>query len=126
MHDGHFDGRYHVKETGLARFEKVRKIMPKILDVEQSSQSVVRDLTDFVLPNELWKVLGFDHMEFNKQNNGSDTAIPVKRDFGLTSVRKSYRCKFRAHVTKTFKENKKTVKSLYLDEKGCRDQLSEL
>ena len=114
------------KKTGLARFEKVRKIMPKILTVEQSSQCVLRDMTDFVLPDELWKILGFDHMEFKKRiawvrhcDSGQARFWASPAFENLTGVSSEL-------MQNTFKENKKTVKSLYLDEKGCRDQLRAL
>ena len=83
-------------------------------------------MTDFVLPNELWKVLGFDHKEFNKHiawvrhcDSGQARFWASPAFENLTGVSSEL-------MTKTFKENKKTVKSLYLDEKGCRDQLRAL
>ncbi len=114
------------KKTGLARFEKVRKIMPKILDVEQSSQCVVKDMTDFLLTNDLLYALGLNSMEFKKRivwirhcNSGKAGFWASPAFENLTGVSSEL-------MTKTFKENKKTVKSLYLDEKGCRDQLRAL
>jgi len=111
-------------EKGLPKFANIREILPDILSKEKSKQSVCTSEGVFeALPKSMKKLLPDDFEErcvWIRHCNCGQARYWTSKEFErLTGVNSEL-------MNDTFLKNKRSVASLYLDDKGCKNQLRAL